>query len=92
MHLQSSRVSPHRHQKKKNKPKTQKCPVAKHLLSAPVPASYASCQATLKVERSTHVKKEYVSDRDKKKQAEKELMDKKVRLSMILMQICLNII
>ena len=27
--------------KEKKKPKTQKCPVAKHLLSVPVPASYA---------------------------------------------------
>lgn len=48
-------------------------------------AGSASCQATLKVERVTHVKKEYeVSEKEKKQIARKEELDKKVRLSQIL--------
>lgn len=48
-------------------------------------AGSASCQATLKVERVTHVKKEYeTSEKEKKKVAGKEELDKKVRLSQIL--------
>ena len=48
-------------------------------------AGSASCQATLKVEHVTHVKKEFeMSEKDKKKLAEKEALDKKVRLSQIL--------
>lgn len=48
-------------------------------------AGSASCQATLKVERVTHVKKEYEpSEKEKKIAAGKEELDKKVRLSQIL--------
>uniref|UniRef100_A0A3Q4I3Y9 Ig-like domain-containing protein n=1 Tax=Neolamprologus brichardi TaxID=32507 RepID=A0A3Q4I3Y9_NEOBR len=48
-------------------------------------AGSASCQATLKVERTTHVKKEYEpSEKEKQKIAGKEELDKKVRLSQIL--------
>lgn len=48
-------------------------------------AGSASCQASLKVERSTHVKKEYeVSEKEAKQIAGKEELDKKVRLSQIL--------
>jgi len=48
-------------------------------------AGSASCQATLKVERVTHIKKE-VSDEGKKKQhdLDQQEMDKKVRLTQIL--------
>lgn len=48
-------------------------------------AGSASCQATLKVERVTHVKKEYEpSEKEKEKMAGKEKLEKKVRLSQIL--------
>ena len=48
-------------------------------------AGSASCQATLKVERVTHVKKEYeTSEKEKGKLSGKEELDKKVRLSQIL--------
>lgn len=47
-------------------------------------AGSASCQATLKVERVTHVKKEYESDKEKERVAGKEELDKKVRLSQIM--------
>lgn len=48
-------------------------------------AGSASCQATLKVERTAHVKKEYEpSEKEKQKIAGKEELDKKVRLSQIL--------
>lgn len=48
-------------------------------------AGSASCQATLKVERVTHVKKEYEpSEKEKKLMAGKMELDKKVRLSQIL--------
>ncbi|KAJ8012934.1 hypothetical protein DPEC_G00048040 [Dallia pectoralis] len=47
-------------------------------------AGSASCQAILKVDRVTHVKKVYESEKDKKKQAEKEEIEKKVRLSQIM--------
>uniref|UniRef100_A0A1A8V9L7 Connectin n=1 Tax=Nothobranchius furzeri TaxID=105023 RepID=A0A1A8V9L7_NOTFU len=48
-------------------------------------AGSASCQATLKVERVTHVKKEYeASEKEKAKAARQEELDKKVRLSQIL--------
>ncbi len=48
-------------------------------------AGSASCQATLKVERVTHVKKEYeTSEKEKQKMAGQEELDKKVRLSQIL--------
>jgi len=48
-------------------------------------AGSASCQATLKVQRVTHVKKEVeLSEKDKKKLAEKAEMDKKVRIQQIL--------
>lgn len=48
-------------------------------------AGSASCQATLKVERVTHVKKEIeLSKKEKKKEAAQEQLDKKVRLSQIL--------
>lgn len=48
-------------------------------------AGSASCQATLKVERVTHVKREYeTSEKEKEKIAGKEELDKKVRLSQIL--------
>lgn len=48
-------------------------------------AGSASCQATLKIERVTHVKKEYeASEKEKEKVAGKEELDKKVRLSQIL--------
>lgn len=48
-------------------------------------AGSASCQATLKVERVTHVKKEYEpSEKEKKKLSGQEELDKKVRLSQIM--------
>lgn len=48
-------------------------------------AGSASCQATLKVERVTHVKKEIeTSEKQKEKVAGQEELDKKVRLSQIL--------
>lgn len=48
-------------------------------------AGSASCQATLRVERVTHVKKEYeTSEKEKGKLTGKEELDKKVRLSQIL--------
>lgn len=48
-------------------------------------AGSASCQATLKVERVIHVKKEYeMSKKEKEEAAGKEELDKKVRLSQIL--------
>ncbi|MEQ2173694.1 hypothetical protein GOODEAATRI_000010 [Goodea atripinnis] len=48
-------------------------------------AGSASCQATLKVERVTHVKKEYEpSEKEKQKIAGQKELDKKVRLSQIL--------
>lgn len=48
-------------------------------------AGSASCQATLKVERVTHVKKEYeLSEKEKQKAAGKEELDKKVRLHQIM--------
>lgn len=48
-------------------------------------AGSASCQATLKVERVTHVKKEIESSRrEKKREAGQEQLDKKLRLSQIL--------
>lgn len=48
-------------------------------------AGSASCQATLKVERITHVKKEIeMSKKEKKREAGQEQLDKKVRLSQIL--------
>lgn len=48
-------------------------------------AGSASCQATLKVERVTHVKKEIeTSEKQKEKVAGQEELDKKVRLSQIM--------
>lgn len=48
-------------------------------------AGSASCQATLKIERVIHVKKEIeISEKEKKKIAGQEQLDKKVRLSQIL--------
>lgn len=48
-------------------------------------AGSASCQATLKVDRATHVKKEYeLSEKEKQKIAGKKELEKKVRLSQIL--------
>lgn len=48
-------------------------------------AGSASCQAILKVERVTHVKKEYEpTEKEKQKLAGQEKLDKKVRLSQIL--------
>lgn len=48
-------------------------------------AGSASCQATLKVERVIHVKKDYeTSEKEKKKLSGQEKLDKKVRLSQIL--------
>lgn len=48
-------------------------------------AGSASCQATLKVERSTHVKKDYeTSEKEAEQVSGKEELDKKVRLSQIL--------
>ncbi|XP_072322106.1 titin-like [Eucyclogobius newberryi] len=48
-------------------------------------AGSASCQATLKVERVAHVKKEpELSPKEKEKAKEKEQMEKKVRLSQIM--------
>ncbi|CAF92417.1 unnamed protein product, partial [Tetraodon nigroviridis] len=48
-------------------------------------AGSASCQATLKVERVTHVKKEIeISKKETKREAGQEQLDKKVRLSQIL--------
>ena len=48
-------------------------------------AGSASCQATLRVERVTHVKKEYeTSEKEKGTLSGKEELDKKVRLSQIL--------
>lgn len=48
-------------------------------------AGSASCQATLKVERSTHAKKEIeISKKETKREAGQEQFDKKVRLSQIL--------
>lgn len=47
-------------------------------------AGSASCQATLKVERVTHVKKEIETSEKKKKVAGQEELDKKVRLSQIM--------
>ncbi|KAK5920276.1 hypothetical protein CgunFtcFv8_024102 [Champsocephalus gunnari] len=48
-------------------------------------AGSASCQATLKVERSTHVRREVeMSSKEKKAMAGKAEMDKKVRLSQIM--------
>lgn len=47
-------------------------------------AGSASCQATLKVERVTHVKKEIETSEKKQKVAGQEELDKKVRLSQIM--------
>uniref|UniRef100_A0A3Q3BK38 Ig-like domain-containing protein n=1 Tax=Kryptolebias marmoratus TaxID=37003 RepID=A0A3Q3BK38_KRYMA len=48
-------------------------------------AGSAGCQATLKVERVTHVKKDYeLSKKEKEKLAGQEELDKKVRLSQIM--------
>lgn len=48
-------------------------------------AGSASCQATLKVERVAHVKKDYeTSEKEKERLSGKEELDKKVRLSQIL--------
>lgn len=48
-------------------------------------AGSASCQATLKVERVTHAKKEIeTSKKEKKREAGQEQLDKRVRLSQIL--------
>lgn len=47
-------------------------------------AGSASCQATLRVERVAHVKKEYESEAEKKERVQKLEIDKKVRLSQIL--------
>uniref|UniRef100_A0A3B4TFU9 Ig-like domain-containing protein n=1 Tax=Seriola dumerili TaxID=41447 RepID=A0A3B4TFU9_SERDU len=48
-------------------------------------AGSASCQATLKVERVAHVKKDYeTSEKERERVSGKEELDKKVRLSQIL--------